>query len=469
MNRNNAPAGTIRAALGYPAFRRLLTGLAISQVGDWLYNLALVALVYQRTHSALWAGVTTAARVVPAVVLGPLGGAVADRYDRRRVMIASDLIRVALMLVLALAAAAHLPILLAPLIAAVATAAGTPYLPCTSATTPRLVPDADLPGANAARSAVTGLGIIVGPALGGVLLLLGSPALAFLMNALTFGLSAATVLAIPAGACFRPGAGGRGARPAGLVSGIAAGAAVLRRSPGALRLVGADIMCSVVYGMQTVLLLLVARRSGLGLHGYGYLFAALGVGALAGTALASRALRHSNQRAVLADALAAVGLPMLLLAVARGPAVALILIAVTGTGAILVEILTETGLQRMLPPEVFGRAYGLALPAALAGIALGSLIAPLLVSALGTTGALIACGAAAPVYALTLPRLAVAAGAPAADQPAGDQPVMAESVMAESVTAESAPAESVPGSVPAARRLAEAPTEVLTAIPGPGR
>ncbi len=225
------------------------------------------------------------------------------------------------------------------------------------------------------------------------------------------------MLAIPAGDCFRPGAAGRAGRPSGLLSDIAAGAAVLRRSPVALRLVGADVMCSVVYGMQTVLLLLVARRSGLGLHGYGYLFAAIGVGALAGTALASRALRHPSQRKVLADMLAAVGLPMLLLAVVRGPAPALILVAVTGAGAVLVEILTETGLQRMLPPEVFGRAYGLALPAALAGIALGSLIAPLLVTALGTTGALIACGAAAPVYALTLPRMAAAAGAPAASQP----------------------------------------------------
>ena len=65
--------------LRYPAFRKLLAGLAVSQVGDWLYNLALVALVYDRTHSALWAGITTAARVVPIVVLGPLGGVVADR------------------------------------------------------------------------------------------------------------------------------------------------------------------------------------------------------------------------------------------------------------------------------------------------------------------------------------------------------------------------------------------------------
>lgn len=479
MNMNNAPAGTIRAALRYPAFRRLLTGLAISQVGDWLYNLALVALVYQRTHSALWAGVTTAARVVPAVALGPLGGVVADRFDRRLVMIASDLIRVALMLVLALVAAAHLPVLLAPVIAAAATAAGTPYLPCASATTPRLVPDADLPGANAARSAVTGLGIIAGPALGGVLLLLGSPGLAFLINGLTFGLSAATVLAIPAGDCFAPGAAGRAARPSGLLSDIAAGAAVLRRSPVALRLVGADVMCSMVYGMQTVLLLLVARRSGLGLHGYGYLFAAIGVGALAGTALASRALRHSSQRKMLADMLAAVGLPMLLLAVVRGPVPALILVAVTGAGAVLVEIVTETGLQRMLPPELFGRAYGLALPAALAGIALGSLIAPLLVTALGTTGALIACGAAAPAYALTLPRLTAAAAKPAASQPvpAGSAPVQsapagsaaAQSVLAESVLAESVPVEPAPAGRAATDDPADAPTEVLAAVASPGR
>ncbi len=482
MNTNHAPSGTIRAALRYPAFRRLLTGLAISQIGDWLYNLALVALVYQRTHSALWAGVTTAARVVPVIVLGPLGGVLADRCDRRLVMITSDLIRVALMLVLALVAAAHLPILLAPVIAAVATAAGTPYMACTSATTPRLIPDADLPGANAARSAITGLGIILGPALGGVLLLLGSPGLAFLINGLTFGLAAVTVLTIPAGACFAPSAGSRAPRPAGLLSDIAAGAAALRRSPGAMRLVGADVMCSVVYGMQTVLLLLVARRSGLGLHGYGYLFAAIGVGALAGTALASRALRHSSQRAVLANALTAVGLPMVLLAVASGPVLALILVAVTGAGAILVEILTETGLQRMLPAELFGRAYGLALPAAIAGIAVGSLIAPLLVSALGITGALFACGAAAPVFALTLPRMAPSE-VPAADQAAPEVPVAEVPVVevrAVEVPSASVPLAGVPvvevravevpsASVPSASvPAAEAPTEILV-LASPGR
>ena len=139
------PSGTIRAALRYPAFRRLLVALAVSQIGDWLYNLALVVLVYDRTHSALWAGVTTAARVVPIVVLGPLGGVFADRFDRRRIMIISDLLRMGLMVLLAAVAAARLPIGLAPVIAAMATAAAAPYLPCVSAVTPRLVGDADLP------------------------------------------------------------------------------------------------------------------------------------------------------------------------------------------------------------------------------------------------------------------------------------------------------------------------------------
>ena len=101
MNLTNAPSGTIRSALRYPDFRWLLSALAVSQIGDWLYNLALVVLVYDRTHSALWAGVTTAARVVPVVVLGPLGGVLADRFDRRRIMIVCDLARMGLMVMLA--------------------------------------------------------------------------------------------------------------------------------------------------------------------------------------------------------------------------------------------------------------------------------------------------------------------------------------------------------------------------------
>src|SRR3954470_24298213 len=117
----------MRSALAHPSFRRLLVGLAVSQAGDWLYNVALLAFVYERTHSAGWLAATTAARIVPIVVLGPLGGGIADRLHRRRGIVGPDLVRAALMLGLAAVALAGLPVALAPVLAGLATAASAPY------------------------------------------------------------------------------------------------------------------------------------------------------------------------------------------------------------------------------------------------------------------------------------------------------------------------------------------------------
>jgi hypothetical protein len=218
----------------------------------------------------------------------------------------------------------------------------------------------------------------------------------------TVGVAAVCVLAIRTGDAFAA-SHSAGAVRGGLLQGIADGAAALRAHPAAVRLVGADIMCSLIYGTQTVLLVLVARSAGLGLHGYGYLFAGIGAGGVLGTALAGRAVRLPHRTALVA-ALALVGLPTLALPAAHWGPAAILLAGLTGTGAIGVEIMTETGLQRMLPEEVFGRAYGLALPASIAGIVAGSLIAPVLVSWLGATGALLACGAAVVGYAALLLR-----------------------------------------------------------------
>ena len=148
---------------------------------------------------------------------------------------------------------------------------------------------------------------------------------------------------------------------------------------------------------------------------------------------AGRVQRWGHPRFVLAAALVAVGLPMPLLAIAHWPAIAIALVAATGAGAVLVEILTDTGLQRMLDEDVFGRAYGLALPASLAGIVVGSLVAPLLAGALGETGALLAMGLAVLAYALFLLRRTPALRAPVTTQaePATDpEPEPAERVLA---------------------------------------
>ena len=155
--------------------------------------------------------------------------------------------------------------------------------------------------------------VAAGPVVGSVVLLLGPPSTAFLLNAATFALSALAVLSIPAGPVFAPAARG----PSGRASSPTSSRVPARcaRNPVAVRLVGADVVCSVVYGMQTVLLLLLSRHLGFGDAGYGYVLAGLGVGGILGTTLAGRAARSARPRAVLVGALLLLAVPSSLMAV----------------------------------------------------------------------------------------------------------------------------------------------------------
>ena len=374
-------------------FRRLAAALAASQIGDWVYNVALLAVVYERTGSPTWVALTTAARVVPIVVLGPVGGVVADRCDRRAVMIACDGARIVLMGALALVAALGLPIVLAPLLAGAATAAGSPYPAAVAATTPRLVADEHLGEANALRAAIGAGGVVIGPALGAGLLFVASPAVAILANATTFAVSALLVASVSASPVF---AAARAGATRGVLADVREGAAALRGCRPVVLLVGAEIAASAVYGAQTVLLVPLAERVG---GSYGLLLAAIGAGGLLGAVLGGRVSGARPSMAVLVAALAAVAAAMALLGAGTGLAGVLVLAAAGGAAALVVEVLSETGMQRLLDQAVLARAYGLALPAALGGIAVGSLAAAPLQSALGLDGALVACGAVVALYA----------------------------------------------------------------------
>ena len=110
----------------------------------------------------------------------------------------------------------------------------------------------------------------------------------------------------------------RTAQRQSVVTDVIQGARALRGNPVAVRLVGADVVCSVVYGMQTVLLLLLCRHLGLGDAGYGYVLAGLGAGGILGTTLAGRAARSARPRAVLAGALLLLAVPSSLMAVTPG-------------------------------------------------------------------------------------------------------------------------------------------------------
>ena len=375
-------------------FHLLITSLAVSSCGDWLYNVALLALVYERTGSPTRVSLTTAARVVPVVVLGPLGGVMADRFDRRRLMIGADLIRAALMVLLGIVAAAGLPILLAPALAGAAAAAGVVYPSCVAACTARFVDDHELQRANAVRSAVGQAAIVAGPALGALMMVVAGPSVAILLNAVTFIASACAVGAIRAGEKFAPPERSGEVQMPSVLAEIRTGAQALRGAPAAIRLVAADLLCSAVYGMLTVTLVLVGRKVGAGTGGYGLLLGGFGVGGVVGAAVTARLDAPSRWRGTLAFALLLVGVSLAALAVVPTLAGALALAVLGGGGMIVGEVLGETALPRMLDDEVLARAYGLVFPMSVSGIVAGSLIAGPLVSMLGLTGTLVVGGAA---------------------------------------------------------------------------
>src|ERR687895_2209068 len=100
------PRGIFRRVLRYRDFRLLLTGFAISQAGDWLYNAALIAFILEETGSAGWVAAASVIRLGPYIAFGAIGGAIGDRYDRRYGILVCDVSRGALMLALGVAAAA---------------------------------------------------------------------------------------------------------------------------------------------------------------------------------------------------------------------------------------------------------------------------------------------------------------------------------------------------------------------------
>ena len=392
------PVAPFRTALSVRNIRLLLAGLAASQAGDWLYNLALLALVYERTHSSLWVGLTTAARILPEVALGPLGGILADRVDRRRLMIGSDVIRAITMAALALGALAHAPIVFAPILAALCTGAGSAYAPCVVAILPRLATDEQLPAANAARVSIQSICIVAGPLFGAILMLLGSPAVAFTVNGATFLAGALAVAALPHPALRAPAAASE--QNPGLRQELKAGWEALRGYNEAMAIVGANVVASAVYGALTVVFVVLGHRLGLGAAGYGYLLAAMGAGGGLAAGISNKAASSENPRRALIASMLAVGAPLPVLALTGWVPVALLLAGVFGAGMVTAEVVGDTCLQRSLDPAVFARAYGLALPTLLGGIAAGALIAPLTIALVGVSGTLIMIGAAVIAYAM---------------------------------------------------------------------
>ncbi len=178
-------------------FARLLTAWFISSIGDWLYKLALPLLVFEMTGSAVDMAGTFALTFLPFLIFSLAGGVIADRFQRRRVLIICDLSAFALLIALALAgdwlASMPLVYILVFLVASV-----TPiHHPSFQAFIPEIIAHDDLPKANALVSASDNIISIAAPILSGLIVAVIGPTQTIILNALSFLVSALLVGSIP--------------------------------------------------------------------------------------------------------------------------------------------------------------------------------------------------------------------------------------------------------------------------------
>lgn len=332
-----------------PELRRLFLAHSVSRAGDAFNTVALVVLVFRLTGSGRGVATTVAFEVAPVLLLGPIAGSLADRYPRRRVMIAADLLRAVFAFVLVLS---HSSTAVAFAVASGLSAASLFFNPAAASLVPELVDEDELVVANSSLWTVAvAVQILLAPAAGWVIAAHGVSA-AFAMNAASFLLSAAFLSGLRAGRT-----------PADLtVPGWAAvreGIDAVRSHPLLARLAVVQVLASLSAGATSGLLIVLAvDELDVGASGFGVLLGTIGVGAVLGPVLLRRSIRASR-RGWLFGPYAVRGVIDLVLASATNVAVAGAALVTYGVSTSTGMIAYQSTLQAEVPDRLRGRAFSL--------------------------------------------------------------------------------------------------------------
>jgi CRP-like cAMP-binding protein len=301
-------------------------------------------------------------------------------------MASSDLLSALWQAGLAIVAATGGPPALALAFAALTAASAVVYQPATAATIPAIAGEDELTAANALNSTIDEFVVIVGPAIGAVLLLLGSATAVFVLNAVSFLLSAAIVSRISVRS--RP-VDVTEAGSAGLLSQMAVGVRTIAQQAAARTLVAYCVLVSFVYGTDTVLFVGVSEHKlGTGANGFGYLLAGLGAGGLLAAGAVDRLAGSRRLGAIILAGALGYCLPTALLVVISSPALAFLVQVFRGSSTLVVDVLAVTALQRSVTSDRLARVFGVFFAFVLGAIALGTVLTPVAVNALGLNGGL---------------------------------------------------------------------------------
>jgi predicted MFS family arabinose efflux permease len=399
-SRLRVPARAIRAAARNADLRRVQAARLISVTGRWAYTVSLAVFAY-RSGGAAGVAVAGIVRLGPAALIAPFTGALAARFRVERLLLVGGAARA-----LALAAAAALvfggwPAWAVYLSVAIESACSTALRPLQNSLLPGLArtPE-ELTSTTLALSVIESLGVLFGPLVAAILLEGASIGVVFAAAAGSYLVSLVLLAPIRAEPVARTELLVRSDR---LVESALAGAravAASRESTTVILLYGAQ---NLVAGALNVLIVVTALRLlGLGQSSVGALTAAIGVGGVLGGGLVLARVRRARYGSDLALGLVLWGIPLVLLALVSSETVALLLLAVVGVGVTVVDVCAVTLLQRVAQGELLAHALGLLQAIFVAGVALGTLAAPLLVSVFGIRTALLLTGLPLPLLAAAL-------------------------------------------------------------------
>jgi MFS family permease len=369
-----------------PALGRLLAGEFISGIGDWLYLVAILVVVYAESNSPVLLGIIGAARILPYVLLSVPAGMVADRFDRRMVLLVTDVARGVIMIGLAVAVSLGSPTWVIIALSILAACFSTFFGPAIGALLPSLVDERDLGTANSAWATLDNVAFIIGPAIAGILLASGGLGVAFVINAASFAVVAVILwfLPVPPKAAAPAVDDGGEAKPAD-----GGWRAMLRPLAGPLVLDSATSF--VIGGVNVMTVVIAVDVLGAGESGTGFLQAATGVGGVvagvSGGALLARRLRVPL---LIGGVVGGIGLAWL--ALSGGLLMAMVAIGVAVAGLLLLEIVNTTMIQRIVPDELRGRAMGVLQTSSAIVYSLGSLLMPILAGLFGVPFVLVAAG-----------------------------------------------------------------------------
>jgi MFS family permease len=368
-------------------------GAAIA--AEWAHFVALGVFAYQQGGTAA-VGIAGLVRLLPAAVVAPLAAPLGDRFRRERFLLAMTLVGAAALGGSAVAAAMDQRTLVFVL-AAIVGLSSTLTRPALQALLPSLArtPE-ELIASNGATSTIESLGTLVGPLLAAVLVSLADVALVFAVGAASLVAGAALLARVKVDSRIELSGGSRET----VRRMIAAGVQTVVRTPRTRLVIGLIIAQTFVRGCLNVLIVVAAFRvlDG-GAADVGYMTAAIGVGGLIG-AMGAMTLGGRRLAAPFGLSLVFWGVPIALIAPHPYFAAALLLLAIVGAANSVEDVAVFTLLQRIIPDEMLTRILGLVWGLAMGGVAIGSIVAPAIVHAIGPRPAFVLVGSILPLLTL---------------------------------------------------------------------